>query len=103
MTKKSVIGLLLVSIYFFSGEAIGQYSDVQYDVPVVPTRHEIVEKMLEIANIGEDDILYDLGCGDGRIVITAAKEFGTKGIGIDINPVRISESRKNAIKEGVTD
>ncbi len=98
MTKKSVIGLLLVSLFIFSAEVIGQY-----DVPYVPTSYETVEQMLKIADVSEDDILYDLGCGDGRIVITAAKEFGARGIGIDINPARISESRENAIKERVTD
>ena len=97
MTKKSVIGLLLVSLFIFSAEAIGQY-----DVPYVPTSYETIEQMLKMANVSEDDILYDLGCGDGRIVITAAKEFGAKGIGIDINPERINESIENAIKEGVT-
>ena len=59
--------------------------------------------MLRIARVGAGDVLYDLGCGDGRIVITAAKKFGCRGVGIDIDPQRIKESRENAIKEGVTD
>ena len=78
MTKKSVIGLLLVSLFIFSAEAIGQYGDAKYDVPYVPTSYETVKQMLKIADVSEYDILYDLGCGDGRIVITAAKEFGTR-------------------------
>jgi ubiquinone/menaquinone biosynthesis C-methylase UbiE len=57
--------------------------------------------MLELAEPGPEDMLYDLGCGDGRIVITAAKEYGTPGVGIDLNPQCIKESRKNAKKEGV--
>lgn len=72
------------------------------DVPYVPTKLEVVAKMLEMAHVGKSDVLYDLGCGDGRIVITAAKRFGTHGVGIDINPERIKESRENAAKEGVT-
>jgi len=72
------------------------------DVPYVPTKTEVVAKMLEMANVGKDDILYDLGCGDGRIVITAAKLYGTRGVGIDINPERIKESLENAAQAGVT-
>jgi SAM-dependent methyltransferase len=59
--------------------------------------------MLRIANVSKDDVVYDLGCGDGRIVITAAKMYGCRGVGIDINPERIRESRENAIKAGVSD
>jgi len=98
VTKKSVIGLLLVSVFIFLAEAIGQY-DVAYE----PTEKEVVDLMLKMANVTEDDMVYDLGCGDGRIVITAAKEFGANGVGIDINPVRISESNENAKRERVTD
>jgi SAM-dependent methyltransferase len=73
------------------------------DVPFVPTRDEVVNEMLNALNITDADILYDLGCGDGRIVITAAKRFGIKGVGIDIDPERIRESKANAEKAGVTD
>jgi SAM-dependent methyltransferase len=72
------------------------------DVPYVPTRPEVVAKMLEMARVGKDDVLYDLGCGDGRIVITAAKLYGTRGVGVDLNPERIRECHENAKKEGVT-
>lgn len=72
------------------------------DVPYVPTKPEVVAKMLEMARVGKDDVLYDLGCGDGRIVITAAKLYGTRGVGVDINPERIRECHENAKKEGVT-
>jgi SAM-dependent methyltransferase len=72
------------------------------DVPYLPTKPEVVAKMLEMAHVGKDDVLYDLGCGDGRIVITAAKLYGTRGVGVDLNPERIRECHENAKKEGVT-
>src|SRR5690349_8624797 len=71
------------------------------DVPYVPTTEEAVKAMLKLANVQKTDIVYDLGCGDGRIVIAAAKEFGAHGVGIDINPVRIAEAKENAKKAGV--
>lgn len=71
------------------------------DVPYVPTTEKAVAEMLKLANVQKSDVLYDLGCGDGRIVITAAKLYGTRGVGIDINPERIKEARENARKEGV--
>lgn len=71
------------------------------DVPYVPTTEKAVQEMLKLANVKKSDVLYDLGCGDGRIVITAAKLFGTRGVGIDINPERIKEARENAKREGV--
>ncbi len=71
--------------------------------PYVPTPMAVVEKMLELGQVDRDDILYDLGCGDGRIVITAARKFGTRGVGIDIDPERIEESIQAARAAGVTD
>lgn len=73
------------------------------DVPYVPTGQEVVDAMLKLADVGEGDVVYDLGCGDGRIVITAAKEYGATGTGIDIDPERISEARENAAEAGVED
>ena len=73
-----------------------------YDVPYVPTPPEVVAEMLGLAGVKAGDILYDLGCGDGRIVIAAAKRFGIKAVGIDIDPVRITESNENAETAGVT-
>lgn len=72
------------------------------DVPYVPTPQDVVDKMLEMAKIKEGDMLYDLGCGDGRIVITAAKQ-GARGVGIDLNPQRIAEAKENAKEAGVED
>jgi ubiquinone/menaquinone biosynthesis C-methylase UbiE len=77
--------------------------DYQYDVPFVPTPHEVVYEMLKMANVNKNDYLFDLGCGDGRIVITAVKDTGCRGVGIDIDPIRIEESKNNAVEAGVTD
>ena len=73
------------------------------DVIYVPTPQEVVDKMLELAEVKKDDIVYDLGCGDGRIVVTAAKKFGCKCVGYDINPKRIKESLENVEKNNVGD
>src|SRR5882724_3009366 len=73
----------------------------QPDVPYVPTTEEAVRAMLKLADVKKTDVVYDLGCGDGRILIAAAKELGARGVGIDINPVRISEAKENARKAGV--
>ncbi|MHC5743956.1 MAG: class I SAM-dependent methyltransferase [Nostoc sp.] len=73
------------------------------DVPYVPTPQPVVDAMLQVAKVNKNDVLYDLGSGDGRIVNTAAQKFGTRGIGIDINPERIQEANANAQKAGVTD
>ncbi len=85
-----------------------QNSDVQTaqrepDARYEPTPQEVVEEMLELANVTEDDVLYDLGSGDGRIVITAAQKYSTRGVGVDIDPQRIQEVNENAQKAGVTD
>lgn len=73
------------------------------DVPYVPTPQPVVDKMLDMAKVGKGDVVYDLGCGDGRIVITAARERGARGVGIDLNPERIAEAKANAASAGVTD
>lgn len=73
----------------------------ELDVPYVPTPTEVVDEMLAMAEVKGGDVLYDLGSGDGRIPITAAKKFGTRGVGIDIDPARIREATANAESEGV--
>ncbi len=73
------------------------------DVPYVPTPPAVVNEMLRIANVNSNNVLYDLGSGDGRIVITAAQKYGTHGIGIDIDPQRIQEANQNAQQAGVSD
>jgi len=72
------------------------------DVVYVPTPQEVVDKMLELAKVGKGDVLYDLGSGDGRIPVTAAKRFGIRAVGIEIDPQRIQEANENARKNGVT-
>jgi SAM-dependent methyltransferase len=72
------------------------------DVEYVPTPHHVVEEMLRVAEVTKDDVIYDLGCGDGRVVIMAAKQHGARGVGIDIDPKRIKESRENARQAGVS-
>jgi SAM-dependent methyltransferase len=73
------------------------------EVPYVPTHELVVAEMLKVAKVGKNDVLYDLGSGDGRIPITAAKKFGTRGVGVDIDPARVTEARANAVKAGVAD
>ncbi len=71
------------------------------DVPYVPTTEVAVREMLKLAKVQKTDVVYDLGCGDGRIVIEAAKVYGTRGVGIDIDPQRVKEARANATAAGV--
>ena len=73
----------------------------QPDVIYVPTPHDVVDDMLRLANVGKGDVLYDLGSGDGRIAIAAAKKYGIRAVGIDIDPERIKEATANAKKAGV--
>lgn len=73
------------------------------DVIFVPTPYEVVDKMLEMAEVKKEDLLYDLGCGDGRIVVTAAKKFGCRAVGYDIDPQRVKESLENVEKNNVGD
>lgn len=73
------------------------------DVPYVPTPHEVVARMLAIVNIKRNDIVYDLGSGDGRIVITAAQRYGARGVGYELDPRRIKEANENARVAGVQD
>src|SRR6202795_4657398 len=71
------------------------------DVPYIPTTETAVKAMLELAGVKRSDIVYDLGCGDGRIVIAAAKRYGARGVGIDIDPALVREAKKNARQAGV--
>jgi SAM-dependent methyltransferase len=71
------------------------------DVPYVPTPQDVVDRMLSVARLGKGDVLYDLGCGDGRIVVSAARTYGARGVGFDLNPERIAEAQANARKAGV--
>jgi len=79
--------------------AAAQWDDIE--VPYVPTPQEVVDAMLKLGGVKKGDVLFDLGCGDGRIVVTAAK-LGARGTGVDINPERIKDAEENAKKNGVT-
>ncbi len=84
----------LAALVLLASFAVAQTKQPKYqlDVPYVPTTEEAVKAMLKLADVKKSDIVYDLGCGDGRIVIAAAKECGANGVGIDINRERIRES-----------
>jgi tRNA G37 N-methylase Trm5 len=73
------------------------------DVIYVPTPEEVVEAMLQVAKVTKNDVVYDLGTGDGRIPVTAAKKYGARGVGIDIDPQRIKDATENVAKNGVGD
>jgi SAM-dependent methyltransferase len=100
--------LLLISVLqlaaSFNTAAVQDKAPVREpDVVYVPTPPRVVAGMLKAAEVTSKDVLYDLGCGDGRIVIEAAKTYGTRGVGIDIDPERIAEAEANARKQGVAD
>jgi len=73
------------------------------DVPYEPSAPQVVHAMLKLANVGAGDVVYDLGCGDGRIVIAAVRDFGARGVCVDIDPQRIRESRANAERSGIAE
>ena len=103
MLAPACMTLLVAAFLALAGSAYSQQEQParKPDVPYVPTPQPVVDKMLDIAKVGKDDVVYDLGCGDGRIVITAAKERGARGVGIDLNPQRIAEAKANAESAGV--
>jgi precorrin-6B methylase 2 len=82
-------------------QAPSKRPDAPQLAPYVPTGHDVVERMLSLASVTQNDFVVDLGCGDGRIPIWAAKKYGARGLGVDIDPVRISEAKANAKKDGV--
>ncbi len=75
----------------------------QLDVPYVPTPVAVVDAMLDLAKVTKSDAVYDLGCGDGRIVVRAATRFGCRGVGVDLNPERVKEAKANAMRANVTE
>jgi SAM-dependent methyltransferase len=95
------LGALGVSGFVGAGEQAAPLRGP--DVIFVPTPSEIVDMMLKMAAVTKKDTVYDLGCGDGRIVITAAQKFGARGVGIDIDPERVTEATENVKKAGVAD
>src|SRR5260370_27240751 len=99
--KLTVCCLALLVLFTSLSVAQTRQPKHQVDVPYVPTTEEAVKAMLKLAGVKKTDIVYDLGCGDGRIVIAAAKTYGAHGVGIDIDPQRIKEARENAKKADV--
>jgi len=101
--RKLITGLYLLVATVFVSLALAQTREPAHppDVPYVPSPNNVVEGMLKLAGVHKGDKVYDLGCGDGRIVIAAAQQFGARGFGVDINPERIDEATANAKKAGV--
>jgi predicted O-methyltransferase YrrM len=95
--------LITITALALSAPAQSTTETKPLDVPYVPTHEKVVAEMLRVANVRKDDVLYDLGSGDGRIVITAARQFGTRGTGIDIDPARVRDAHENARRAGVAD
>jgi SAM-dependent methyltransferase len=100
--SRAALAVALVSVASFALHAEEKKKvdlDRKPDIFFLPTPQEVVEKMLEAANVKKGDVVYDLGCGDGRIVITAARKYGCKAKGFDIDPARIKECKANLAKE----
>ncbi len=93
---------LLLALFFASG-AWGQPALHAPDVPYEPSAPEVVRVMLQLAQPGPDEVLFDLGCGDGRVVIEAVRKYRVRGVCVDIDPVRIAAARANAARAGVAD
>ncbi|MFW6101500.1 MAG: SAM-dependent methyltransferase, partial [Bacteroidota bacterium] len=94
----NLAGILIVFLIYMTSGANAQ----KLDAPYVSTPKDVVEKMMDMADVGPGDYVIDPGCGDGRIVIAAAKR-GAVGHGVDLNPKRVKEARKNAREAGVSD
>lgn len=80
---------------------MSQPFSVRPDIAYIPTPYDAVDAMLELARVGPDDVLYDLGCGDGRLLVRAAQRWATRGVGIDLDPKCIQKTRQNAQEAGV--
>ncbi len=102
LLRKTIPCSSLVGAMLFAGVAAAQSAQPRRepDVPFVPTTEAAVAAMLKLADVKTTDVVYDLGCGDGRIVIAAAKTYGAHAVGIDINPVRLAEANENLKKAG---
>ncbi len=99
-----VLALGILAVHGDAGRAFAQAAASRApDVPYDPTPHNVVAQMLGLAQVREGDVVYDLGCGDGRIVIAAVREHQARGVCVDIDPQRIRESRANAVAAGVVE
>ncbi|MCW5977555.1 MAG: class I SAM-dependent methyltransferase [Bryobacteraceae bacterium] len=93
---------LLLAAVALAPLALPQASNYE-EVPYVPSEQWVVDEMLRLARVTKDDVVYDLGCGDGRIVITAARKFGARGVGVELRPELVSLANHNARMAGVSD
>ncbi len=100
MTKRFLLASVCLLMTLQPSLSLAQQK--MLDVPYVPTKYPVVDEMLKLAGVQKGDVVYDLGCGDGRLVVTAAQRYGAHGVGFDIDPERIAESVENATKAGVT-
>ena len=103
LPKTVVVCLLVTSALWAQETELRDKPSRDPDVIFVPTPQDVVEKMLEMAEVKKTDLIYDLGCGDGRIVVTAAKKYGCRAVGFDIDPKRVQESLENVKKNRVED
>jgi len=107
IATRTIAVAILASTYLLVTQSFGAEAEQKTgearkpDVVFVPTPNDVVDKMLELADVKKTDILYDLGCGDGRIIVAAAKKVGCRAIGYDIDPRRVKESRENVKKNQV--
>jgi SAM-dependent methyltransferase len=100
-TRRRALKLCSMAIVCVCGMTVLPAAAQKLDVPFVPTPQPVVDKMLELAKVNKNDLLYDLGSGDGRTVITAAKKYGARAVGVDLDPKRVEEARANAKEAGV--
>ena len=99
--RRAVAAALLLPWWARAGTSAGGWPGKAREGPYGPTPPAVVQRRLELARVGRNDVLYDLGCGDGRIVVAAARDRGARGVGIDIDPERIAEAKANAKHAGV--
>ena len=92
----------IVLAFFFVVAGYQSQSRAQETIPFVPSPMPVVLRMLEVAEFKNGDVLYDMGSGDGRILIQAAKKYGVRGVGVDLNPELVEKARANAVEEGVS-
>lgn len=102
----AVIVCLLLGPVAFGQQPAAEHEEPERPAPVpdvmyVPTPNDVVAKMLELAAVGRDDVVYDLGCGDGRIVVAAARQFGCRALGVDIDPRRVKQARAKVAEDRV--
>src|SRR5512139_1838418 len=100
---KRVLAILIVGwAVVTSGAVQAQIVGPNEEIPFVPTPIEVIDRMLELAEVKKSDVLYDLGSGDGRIVIRAAKKYGVRAVGIEMDPLLLAKAHKNAKAAGVS-